>query len=134
MVTCGCLSLGQIIKDLPDISFNCNVIEKIDMVTIRAEIPGLEILNINIEIQNSVLRIFGEKFAPNNNGEISQFEINYGKFDRSITLPEYIDEENVEASYNNGVLTIVVNKVNLPRKIKINIKQDSAHKDCKKLV
>jgi HSP20 family molecular chaperone IbpA len=76
------------------------------------EIPGVKDESISVEFFNNKLSISGEKIKIYN--EISfKNEIVYGKFNRHISLPMNVtNKENVNLSYNNGILTVVIDKKN----------------------
>jgi HSP20 family protein len=69
---------------------------------------------INISFQDDVLTISGEipqpAIAENEQARTLLFERSYGKFSRSIRLAQPIDADHVEASYENGVLTLTLAK------------------------
>ena len=88
-----------------------------------AELPGLTRENINITLENNVLRLTGErKFEKDVKKESYQrVERSYGTFARSFVLPQQVSSEKVQAAFENGVLTITVPKAEQakPRKIEI---------------
>tara|TARA_B100000029_G_C17523190_1_gene940704 strand:- start:453 stop:887 length:435 start_codon:yes stop_codon:yes gene_type:complete len=77
---------------------------------IRAELPGMDKKDVNINIENDVLTISGErresKKDENKTNLIS--EITYGSFSRSFTLPNDVLEEKIKAKMKNGVLELTV--------------------------
>jgi HSP20 family protein len=83
-------------------------------LTVSAELPGMTEKDVEVEIANGVLTIRGEKKAEHN-GEGKYFtERYYGAFERQIPLDD-VQEDNVEASFKNGVLTISLPKSGKPR-------------------
>ncbi|MBA4601104.1 Hsp20/alpha crystallin family protein [Thermoactinomyces mirandus] len=92
--------------------------------TIEADMPGLEDRNIEIEIHGNQLIIKGEhEQQEEKQGEKMYIsERKYGSFHRSITIPEDANHDNIQASYENGVLVIAIPKDpgKKPRKITIN--------------
>jgi len=81
---------------------------------ISAELPGMTENDVQVEIANGVLTIRGEKKAERD-GEGKYFtERYYGSFQRQIPL-EDVQEDNAEASFKNGVLTISFPKSDKPR-------------------
>ena len=89
-----------------------DVIEKKEVFELTMSLPGLEKDAVTIELKKGVLTISGEKKAEftEQYDVVHYSEINYGKFSRSIHLPESIDAEKIEAEMTNGVLSIVVPK------------------------
>ncbi len=93
---------------------------------LEAELPGYTVDDVNIHVEKHVLHISSEKI--NEKKENKKFlvrERGYVKFDRSFTLPEGINEDQIEAEFNNGVLTVTLPKtpVEQPKKIEVKIKK-----------
>ena len=92
-----------------------DVIESDEELTLTAELPGLLENDITITLENSVLSISGEKSAIRDEDEIGRrshvWERRYGSFNRSFTLPRTVRTEDIEAVFENGVLTIHMPKV-----------------------
>jgi HSP20 family protein len=94
-------------------------------ITIEAELPGVEEKDVSVTLANGVLTIRGEK-KQNREERGENFhmsERSYGTFERSLRLPETIDEAKVEAKFEKGVLKITAAKkpeaVKAERKIEI---------------
>jgi HSP20 family protein len=91
---------------------------------LQAELPGLTRDDINITLENNVLRLTGErKFERDAKKEnFQRIERTYGAFSRAFALPQQVNSEGVQASFENGVLTITVPKAEQakPRKIAIS--------------
>ena len=83
-------------------------------LTLSAELPGMTEKDVQVEITNGVLTIRGEKKAENH-GEGRYFsERYYGAFERQIPLDD-VQEDKVEATFKNGVLTVSLTKSDKPR-------------------
>ena len=82
-----------------------------ESVFVRAELPGIKVSDLDIQVVNDILTLKGERKLALDPAKVSYLrrERDYGTFARSIVLPEKVDVEKVTASYKNGVLT-----VNLP--------------------
>lgn len=97
--------------------------ETADAYRLVAELPGLTREDINITLENNVLRLSGErKFEKDVKKDgYQRVERTYGTFARAFTLPSQVNQDKVEASFENGLLTIVVPKAEQakPRKITI---------------
>lgn len=97
--------------------------ETTDSYRLVAELPGLTKEDIDITLENNVLRLSGErKFEKDAKKEgYHRIERVYGTFARAFTLPSQVNHDKVEASFENGVLTISVPKAEQakPRKIAI---------------
>jgi HSP20 family protein len=94
-------------------------------LVLKAELPDLEREDIDINIENFVLTIKGEKKF---NSEIKEeqyhhVERRYGTFSRSFSLPQTVDTGRVAAEYKNGVLTIRIplREEAKPRQIKVDV-------------
>ena len=81
-------------------------------ITVQAELPGMDPKDIEITISGSHLVLAGEKkHCSERKGDGAYHsECSYGVFRRSFPLPETVDENNVQAQYANGVLTIKLQK------------------------
>jgi HSP20 family protein len=95
-----------------------------DAYQLHAELPGLTRDDINITLENNVLRLSGErKFEKEaKKDSYHRIERTYGAFTRAFTLPHQVEAEGVQATFENGVLTITVPKAEQakPRKISIS--------------
>ena len=87
-----------------------NVTENENQVQVTAELPGMDENDIELSIHNGVLTLKGEKKAEHEEKKEGYYrsERSYGTFHRSITLPEGIDPEKVEATFSKGVLNVTV--------------------------
>ncbi|MDR6935266.1 MULTISPECIES: Hsp20/alpha crystallin family protein [unclassified Luteibacter] len=91
---------------------------------ILADVPGVDLADIEIQMDKNVLSIKGERkaYASEAEGKFSRVERAAGAFKRSFTLPESADAEGITASGGNGVLEIAIPKKaqSAPRRIAIN--------------
>lgn len=91
---------------------------------LQAELPGLTKEDIQITLENNVLRLAGErKFEKDVTKEnYHRVERTYGTFTRSFALPHQVNAEGIQAAFENGVLTVTVPKAEQakPRKIAIS--------------
>jgi len=95
-------------------SWGLDVDETDKDVTVRAEAPGFEAKDFDVEMSGNELYIRAEKkHEEEKKGEKEKgtwAERRYARFERLLTLPEHIDREKIEASYRNGVLEVRVPK------------------------
>lgn len=100
-----------------------DVIENNDAYLVKASLPGVNPDDINITYDNHVLTLNTEVQAEEEKKEERYLlrERRYGSFTRSITLPNQVDAGKIEASYNDGVLTLTLPKAEevKPRRIQI---------------
>ena len=104
-----------------------DVYEDEHKITLKLEIPGVNQEDVDVRLGNNTLTIRGErKFEKEEKEEnFHRIERRYGSFARSFALPNTVDTENVNASYDNGVLKIELLKraEAKPKQIKVNIGQ-----------
>jgi len=83
-----------------------------DAFSIRMDVPGMTKDDININLQNNTLTVSGERSSERTeeDEEFVRVERAFGTFHRTFTLPDAVDQENIEAAYDEGVLTIHVPK------------------------
>lgn len=92
------------------------------------ELPGIKPDEVEITTDNGVLTIRGEKLTERKEDDDSRYHIVervYGTFTRSFQLPPGIDETRIEATFDNGILSIHIPKAALPQPKKIQIKSGS---------
>jgi HSP20 family protein len=90
-----------------------DVAETNDAVHVTADLPGMSENDIEVTLSEGHLHIRGEKRAEKEEKDKNyhRIERTYGSFQRSIALPAEVDDQKVDASFKNGVLTIVLPKV-----------------------
>jgi HSP20 family protein len=97
-----------------------------DQIVFEAALPGLNKKDIDITLQDGILTVKGERkeHEVTENETVHCTETHYGNFVRSFSLPGEVDQEKVDAKYNNGILIISLNKVvaEVPETKKITIK------------
>ena len=102
-----------------------DVAETQEKIIVRAEVPGMKQQDIQIEFENGLLSIRGErKLAKEEGVTFHRVERTFGNFSRSFTLPRTIDPERISATYRDGVLEIEVPKKEeaKPKQIRIEVK------------
>jgi HSP20 family protein len=85
-----------------------DVSETPDFLTLRLEVPGMATEDIKIGVENSTLTVRGEKKHETKTEDETFYrsERSYGAFERSFSLPGYVNNEDVHAKLEDGVLTI----------------------------
>lgn len=91
---------------------------------ITAEIPGVDQGNLDINVTGDTLTISGERVADElpENTRYHRRERSFGKFNRNIQLPYTIDVNNVNAKFKNGVLEVILPRIEAEKPKKITVK------------
>ena len=79
-------------------------------IKVTAEVPGLEEKDIEVLLNDGVLTLKGEKRSETEDEERQFSERYYGRFERRIPLGVDVDEDKVDASFKNGLLTVTLPK------------------------
>lgn len=115
---------------LADWSPTSDVVESKDEIVIKAELPGIDEKNVDVEIEGGVLTIKGERNAEKETEEkgYRRVERSYGSFLRAFTLPPSVEPEKVSATFTNGLLEVHLPKKEgaKPRSIKVDVKKQLA--------
>jgi HSP20 family protein len=92
----------------PDVYPPINLYKDENGFIVRAEIPGVDPKAIDLEVTGDTLTLRGERPAPTipEGSSYHRRERDFGRFRRSLTLPEMVDSSKVTASCNDGVLEI----------------------------
>jgi len=102
-----------------------DLVETEDHFVLRADLPGLAEGDVNIEVEDNVLTVSGERKAEHETTKEGYHRVEraFGSFSRSLTLPEGVDADAVTASFDRGVLEIRIPKPEQrkPRKISIGV-------------
>lgn len=101
-----------------------NILEYDDRFELTADLPGIDKKDINIEVQDDILTIRGEKnIEKQENTECCHvFERRSGKYVRSFRLPENVNADALDAEYKDGVLKINIPVVEKPKPKEIKVK------------
>jgi len=103
-----------------------NVYEYEDKIGIIAEIPGLDKTQLNVEVEDNVLTISGDKHGvwEEEGAKVLRRELKASSFKRSFQLGELLDGDDIKANFKDGVLSISVPKIEpeLPKKNVVKIK------------
>ena len=101
-----------------------DIFERQDHLVIRAEVPGVEMEDMDIRIENGVLTLHGERKQGTEVEEQNAYRMEriYGMFTRSFSLPTTVDAAKVTATYKDGVLEVTVPKIETAKPKKVEIK------------
>jgi HSP20 family protein len=99
--------------DNPAFSPAIDLVDKTDRYCVSVELPGIEKDKVQIEINDDLLILKGEKTSEKEEKNEERYvkERCYGAFRREITLPSNSDKEKIDAEYKDGVLLISIPKI-----------------------
>ncbi|MFL5956622.1 MAG: Hsp20/alpha crystallin family protein [Solirubrobacterales bacterium] len=102
-----------------------DLVETDDHFVLRADLPGLSEGDVNLELEDNVLTVSGERKAEHESRKEGYYRIERasGSFQRSLTLPEGVNADGIEASFDKGVLEVRIPKPEerKPRKVAISV-------------
>jgi HSP20 family protein len=91
-----------------------------DSVELKIELPGVDIKDIDVEVSKQMVAINGQRQRP---AEVENSEFYYGKFSRLITLPVEVQNSQVTANYQDGILYLTLPKAAAEKNkvVKVNL-------------
>jgi HSP20 family protein len=100
-----------------------DLVETEDHLVLRGDLPGMTEDDVDIEIKDGILTVSGERRAEQEEkGEgYHRVERAFGSFSRSLSLPQGIDPQNVDAKFDNGVLEVRIPKPEESKPTRIQI-------------
>jgi len=102
-----------------------DLIEEDDRYVLRADLPGVREDEVHVELEDNVLTISGERKSEHEERKegLYRLERASGSFSRSLTLPEGIDPDSIQARFDKGVLEVRVPKPEQrkPRRVAISV-------------
>lgn len=102
-----------------------DLVEEDERFVLRADLPGVAEDDVNIELEDNALTISGERKSEHEERHDGYYRIERasGSFSRSLTLPEGIDPDSIQARFERGVLEVTIPKPEerKPRKVAINV-------------
>jgi HSP20 family protein len=95
-----------------------------DNYYLRAEIPGLQSDELDIQVAGNSITLAGERKIPtqDENAKYHRREREAGRFSRGISLPGDVNPDKVEASLKDGVLTVIIPKAEAAKPKQISVK------------
>lgn len=102
---------GSLIKT--DFTPSVNTREGENAYHVEVDLPGVKKDDINVDVKDNIVTISGERKTKKEVKEEEYYKVesSYGKFERSFTLPENVDVENIHAESQDGVLEVVIPKL-----------------------
>ncbi len=102
-----------------------DVVQTEDHFVLRADLPGLSESDVKIEVEDNVLTVSGERKSEHEDKGEGYYRVERasGSFSRSLTLPEGVDADAIQADFTNGVLEVQIPKPeqHKPRKVQISL-------------
>ena len=98
---------------LPDWQPAVDISETQNDYVVRAELPGVKKEDVSVTIENGILTLRGDKKTQSEereNGKVHRVECSYGSFVRSFSLPREVEQDKIEAQYNDGILLLNIPK------------------------
>ncbi|HTP21675.1 MAG TPA: Hsp20/alpha crystallin family protein [Solirubrobacteraceae bacterium] len=96
---------------------------------LKADLPGLSDGDVNVELDDNVLRISGERKSEHEESKAGYHRVEraFGRFSRSLRLPEGVTAEGVQANFDNGVLEVHIQKPEQrkPQKVEISVGREA---------
>lgn len=91
-----------------------------DSVELKIELPGMDIKDIDVEVSKQMVAINGQRECA---AEVKDSEFYYGKFSRLITLPVEVQNSQVTANYQDGILYLTLPKASAEKNkvVKVNL-------------
>jgi len=106
-----------------------DVVENDNEYVLRADLPGLSEGDVNVELDDKVLRISGERKSEHEQRTEGYYRVEraFGRFSRSLTLPEGVTADGIQANFDNGVLEVHIEKPEQrkPQKVAISVGREA---------
>ena len=104
-----------------------DVFDKKDAVVLKAELAGMNPDDIQIEVEDNVLTIKGERRFEETVDEERYYRVErrFGSFQRSLALPQSVKADQIDAAYDDGILTVTVPKAEQekPKRIEVQARK-----------
>jgi HSP20 family protein len=110
-----------------------DIFEEADVLRFVAELPGVKPENVKLTVEGNTLTIAGtkEQVAEEQAEKVHRYERVYGAFERTFTLPATVDAAKVKAQFENGVLNVVVPKLEKAKAQQIKVEIGKPEKALK---
>ena len=103
-----------------------DVFEDKDQFVVKAELPGMKQEDIQVSLHDATLTVSGERKGEQKDKDAGVYrsERYFGRFQRTIDLPNTVDQAKVTADYQDGILTIALPKTEAakPKRISVSVK------------
>jgi len=104
-----------------------------DKLVVQVDLPGVDPENIEVTLSGDVLKIAGEREDKRHEKErdFVLTEVNYGRFERSVRVPPGLENDQINATYDNGILKLVIALPKAMEPRKVPVKSVSNRSDVK---
>jgi len=94
-----------------------------DNFTVRVQLPGIHAEDVEVQVTQDTIAISGERKFEQTDAKGFRSEFRYGKFRRAITLPAAVQNDQVKAEFNHGILTLTLPRLQAvkPAVVKLNL-------------
>lgn len=105
-----------------------DVIIREDGVTVYMDVPGMTVEQLDIELENNMLTVRGERRPPweSLEGATARIERSFGAFERTLRVTDDLDPDAIEAAMSDGVLTLRLPQPAHPRSRRIQIRPSAS--------
>jgi len=113
-----------------DWNVSVDVIQKPDEIVVKASMPGINPEDIDVSVEDNVLTLKAEKKEEYEGGDTTYLirERTSGSYYRALRLPDTVDTNKIDCTYDNGVLSVSLPKAEEKKKKKIQVKVSSGPK------
>jgi HSP20 family protein len=115
-------------QKMPNFTPAVDVYQDKDNVIVEAPLAGVDPEKVNISVENDVLHIEGNSEHKSEVEEKNYYrqEVRYGRFYRSVALPTHVKADKAKATFENGILKVIIPKAGeaKPKSIKVVIKKN----------
>jgi HSP20 family protein len=107
------------LKGMPKV----DVVDRDEEIVVRAELPGVEKDNVSVTLSDNVMTIKAEskRETKEEKGDYHRSEIYRGSFQRTFTLPAAVDEGKAKASMKDGILEVIVPKIEKSKRHSVKV-------------
>lgn len=107
---------GTTLSNVADFNPSVNTREGKEAYHVELDLPGIKKEDVDVSVDGNILTISGSREFKDEVKEEDYYKIesSYGSFSRSFTLPQKVDAENIRAASSEGVLEIIIPKLDLP--------------------
>jgi HSP20 family protein len=112
-------SMGTLEKSFPKV----DIIDHENEIEVQAALPGVKKEDLDVTVNNQAITIrTSTKEEKKEEGKYFRREITRGEYQRTLSLPNYVDSDNAKASFKDGILKVTIPKVDKGKRKSVEIK------------